>query len=264
MVRILVLLLLMLAPTAAHACVWMPISPPSYAQQRQGSRQQTEMLTRVARTKLAKGEAQIVADLAELLVPNVRPVFVMQSDCGPQGEVDFVGSLHQPARIPLDDPRLRRIDWGKHRQLITEFDGLWELGPACNLEFRRRFGSYLESNLPNSTLQDSWLFLIARKRTQDFYGSAYARLMVFEGRTRHPPVRWWGYDEWIRKDIDRFIQKRDAGRALAGVIEAFWREQEPNLDSDDRVCPTTIKTMREDRERLVAAILQAEQAQAIR
>src|SRR4051812_43047911 len=66
---------------------------PSPSQKRANERRLSNDLTLQraveARKRLAAGDVDIAAELAELLIPNVRPIQIQRSDCGIVGESDY-------------------------------------------------------------------------------------------------------------------------------------------------------------------------------
>lgn len=261
MVRHILLLaiLWMVFPSPAHACVLIPVPEISRGEKRHWSRQQTRALTREANARLISESVNFAAELAELLVPNVRPIRLEWSSCGPAGETDFAGGIRGVSDIVADmggEPRLAHIDSTDYFSVIRQFDGETILGQSCNSEFRSKFSAFLKKNMTEDDLRSAWRFLTARKRNRATFGPVYTRLMTFDRGSRWPPVHWWGQDEWIREDIDRFVKKDISGRRLAEQISAFWAEREPSLEVDESVCPQTSEAVRRDRMALVDKILQ--------
>lgn len=262
MTRLLVLLALVLAafPSGATACVRLPVREQTAAELRHWSRVQTKLLQREAAKRLASGQVAVADELAELLVPNIRPVRLIVSSCGPEGELDFAGGLEGSPDHLFDDPRLKGINRAEHVRVLREYDGSGILGPACNAEFRKRFATFLRAELAEADLKAAWLYLAARKRDRDMFGSVYARLVVFAGHTRRPPTQWWSNDRWIAKDIERFTRKADVGRRLVAAMAMFWARQERMLDSDESVCPGTLEIARNAREEVIGMILREQDA----
>jgi hypothetical protein len=239
-------------PPPAQACVLYPGPDLSKAEQRQLSRAQTTARSKEAARRLASSNVNVAADLAELLVPNIRPILLQFSSCGQEGEIDLAGGLEHARPVNIaDDPRLAGINLSDHGRTIRDFGGTDELA-ACNVEFRDRFAGWLSEQLSEEDMRASWLFLIARKREQR---RTYGRLMTFDRETRKPPVHWWSYDRWIAKDIDRFVTKDAAGRRLAEKIASFWGQHAAMLESDDLACPNAKEAARKDREALINEIL---------
>lgn len=251
-------------PSGAKACVWLPVPEQSKGEKRHWSREQTKELQRVATQRLALGQVDVAKELSEILVPNVRPVRLTYSSCGPEGEIDFAGSADASNDGLSNDRRLNDLDLSDYRPVVREFDGDTVLGPSCNAEFRDRFAMFLRTKLNEDELRAAWLFLVPRTRQNGTYGSVYHRLISFDLSTRRPPIRWWGQDEWIRKDIDRFNEKTVLGRRLGEAMSAFWTQQEPLLASDESVCPHAQANWRNDRERLIDTILRERDARMLR
>lgn len=259
-----VALLFAALPTNAEACVWLPFPEQSKAEKRHWSRERTKELQGLAAHRLASGQVHVTKELAELLVPNIRPVRLTYSSCGPEGEIDFAGSA-DPSNDGLSgDPRLKGLDLSEYARVVRDFDRYAVLGPTCNAEFRDRFAAFLRTEFNKDELRAAWLFLVPRTRQNGTHGSVYHRLISFDLSTRRPPIRWWGQDEWIRKDIDRFNKRNVVGRRLGRAISAFWSQQEPMLASDESVCPQSHATWLNDRERLIDTILRERDARLLR
>lgn len=224
-------------------------------EQRHSSRQQTIELQRIATQRLVLGGVDAAKELAEILVPNVRPIKLENSSCGPEGEIDFAGSADAFNDGVTNDPRLKSLDLSNYRRVVRDFDGDTSLGRPCNAEFRDRFSALLRSKFNEDELRVAWLFLMPRTRQNGIYGSVYHRLISFDLSARRPPIRWRGEDEWIRADIDRFKKKDLIGRRLDAEISVFWTQQRLVLDSDELVCPKAKAAWRNDQERLIETIL---------
>lgn len=259
-----VALLLAVLPSSAKACVWLPLPEQSKKEQRHSSRQQTIDLQRIATQRLVLGGVDAAKELAEILVPNVRPIRLEYSSCGPEGEIDFAGSADAFNEGVSNDPRLKSLDLSNYRSVVRDFDGDTSLGPPCNAEFRDRFSALLRSNFNEDELRAAWLFLMPRTRQNGIYGSVYHRLISFDLSTRRPPIRWRGEDEWIRADIDRFKKKDLIGRRLDAEISVFWTQQRLVLDSDELVCPKAKAAWRNDQERLIETILRERDKRNVR
>jgi hypothetical protein len=257
-------LLLAILPAGANACVWLPVPEQSRAEKRHWSREQTKERQREASQRLVSTDVNFASELAEILVPNIRPVRLSYSSCGPEGEIDFAGGADEKSDGLTDDTRLKGVDLSDFRRVLREFDGETLLGPSCNAEFRGRFATWLRTKLADNELRTTWLFLTARTRERGTYGSVYHRLMSFDVSTRRPPIRWWGQDEWIRKDIDRFNKKNAVGPRLSNAMSAFWAQQEPTMASDELVCPQAVASWQNDRERLIDTILRERDARMLR
>ena len=209
----------------------------------------------MATKRLALGGVDSARELAEILVPNVRPIRLEYSSCGPEGEIDFAGSTDAPFATVLTDPRLKSLRLSEFAHLVRDFDGEIVLGPACNAEFRDRFSIFLHSKFNEDELRAAWLYLTPRTRHNGTYGSVYHRLISFDRGTRRPPIIWRGENEWIREDIDRFKKKNPVGQRLDAAISEFWIEQQLLLDSDELVCPKAQAAWKNDQERLIENIL---------
>lgn len=194
------------------------------------------------------GGIDAARELAELLVPNVRPVFIETSDCG-DGEVDEAGG------VGLDAVWHDWLSGTAYSGREKEFSGILRsegvpLAWACNAEVRDRFAAYLRRRLSARELRDSYVFLAARRDRS----LSLRRLMAFQGKTRLPPLRWipTGPGQWV--EIQRWQQRQSVGRALAAAIESFWEETTPSLADTARTCPGTYAAWRSDQAAAVKQI----------
>lgn len=252
----------------ASACVFLPVvclgggpeCNPSPAQRRlerkQWSALETRRLLAEAKGRLKAGRVDEAADLAELLVPNVRPVHTRHTSCGPEGEIDY------GAGRPGGEPQFRQLVAGTriaHADphdfafILRDHDN-FSFGPACNAEFRGAFAALLRRRLTPAELRRAWLFLSARQRSGDLYGSTYHRLVRFEGKTRAPPLRWVAQDEWLQEQVTGAIRRTAWGRSISAAADAFWREQASRLSDDRQICPKAAAAWEVARQALLAKI----------
>ena len=209
--------------------------------------------------------ADVRGALAELLVPNVRPVPILRSRVGMPLEVDLAGGVETPA------------DWVAG----TRFEGLpaaalaplasWRgetFGPACNAELRARFAAHIGRRVNGfGQLKDAYRFLAARTPYWRGYPvplqptghwredlPMVSRLVAFDGDTRRPPVRWSAEFESIEQDLVRWTRRSRTGRLVGRAMDEFWRENGPLLGSDARTCPETAARRAAIQARIVAAL----------
>lgn len=256
------------APTA-QACVTMPLDygdgkPPTAAQLKAEEKRwmagETKRRTKELKARNSKGEVDVAAELATLLVPNVRAELVLYSDCGPMGDYDLAGGseggdvdiafARMVAGTPLEG---RRAD-NYPARLLRELSWPARTGETCNAEFRRRFARYLGDNMFLGSLQEAWLFLSARQRSGYLFAHYYPRLMAFEGIGRVPPMRWTFATPELQKEGMDFLDRKVAGKALTKTIDAFWAEQGPNLADDAAICPEDAAAAMGDRDKIIAAL----------
>lgn len=254
----------------AAACV-VSISPcdgtdaqchPTEAQRRAQERQWSAEATRVraleAQARARRNEADFAAELAELLVPNVRPVWREMTSCGPTGDIDRAdGEETQEswfARIVEGTP-LAGADYQEFYVMLRRAEVDLSFGRSCNDEFRRSFADFLTGALAPEELQQAWLFLKSRQRDSTGIFESYHRLMTFDGRTRAPPVRWSPADPWLAEQIERFLHRDPAGRALAAAVDRFWAERGATLTEDAQVCPVFAAQWRAERESLIPRMI---------
>jgi hypothetical protein len=181
------------------------------------------------------------AELAEMLVPNVRPVPIGNSDCGPTNEVDF-GAGEETFEDVLAGTDILAEAKGS-AAIQREFGVAISFGRSCNTEFRGRFAMHLRRRLGSEDLRRAYLFLAARSRIPEraVAWQPLRRLMAFEGNSRLPPVRWVTEDWLQEKDIARWSTGTRTGRALGRAIDAFWREQAGALADTRQVCPKALE-----------------------
>jgi hypothetical protein len=203
--------------------------------------------------------------LAEMLVPNVRPVPILRNRDGVPLEVDLAAGVETPA------------DWVSG----TRFEGLsaaalaplasWRgetFGPACNAEVRTRFAAHIGRRLSGfDQLKEAYRFLAARTPYWRGYPAALqptgqwreelpmvSRLVAFDGDTRRPPVRWSADFESIEADLVRWTRRSRTGRLLQQAMDEFWRENGPLLGDDARICPEATARRSAIQARIVAAL----------
>ena len=238
----------MVGAAEASACVYLPVvelgdraSKREWAaEKRRFAREASRRKVVVAKQALADG-ANAPLEIAEMVIPNVRPIFIERSSCGVENEID------------LADGEAKFDDWlsgsdfaGRSDELLgvlRNFDGEW-LGAGCNAEVRARFAALLGRRMTNKQIRDAYLFLAVRRADT----KPTRRAMAFEGTTRRPPVRW------IDEEIRRWADRKASGRTLQQAIAQFWSEQEPLLADTDKLCPTAAARWRADQSRLFTLI----------
>lgn len=197
------------------------------------TRQRYERRAALAQAAAAHG-IDAPAVLAEMLVPNIRPVVIQRSDCGPWNEVDAAAG-----EASYDE-------WLAGTPYAGAASNFWDIlepheaemiGPACNAEFRRRFADYLRRRLSAGVLRDAYLVLAPYWVGTDGPDATRGRLTAFAGDTRRAPVRWTiGGDEEAR--VARWLKRDPSGRLLQETLRDFWRESEPLLASEALACPS--------------------------
>ena len=257
-----------IAAAPAAACVFLPtgcwddseLCHPTAEQRmavlRDASAAETRRLLLEERERERKGAVDHAAELAELLVPNIRPIFIERSDCGIEGEYDYANGELTPQseyRDLVAGTSLAGSDMDEFGRILRE--DAYAFGPACNAEFRRTYAAWLRRSLSPEHLVPAWRFLAARQRMIGTYGPRYHRLVRFEGGKRVPPVRWEPADFWLRGQIDRAIRFTAWGRSLAAAADAFWAEQGPRLADDKQACPAAFAEWTEFRTRMVARMI---------
>lgn len=243
----------------AAACVWLPTTvvevgkPQSEWERRAEEKRFSAQGVRQRRLAAERAWAAGVdgaAELADILIPNVRPVPIRRSSCGVENEIDH------------GEGEERHEDWlagtrfaGKAEsfpRVLRHFDGE-TLGPTCNAEVRSRFAAFLGSRLTARQLRASYIFLIARGPDRD-PSALVQRMMAFRGVMRRPPVHWLPRDRWQGAQIIRWTSRHPTGRALQAAVDAFWRENEPLLGSVERTCPVAAARWSVEQARLVSQI----------
>ena len=223
------------------------------ARERSVSRHQLRARRAAAEAALAAG-ADASSGLAEMLVPNVRPVFIDESMCGEFNEID-----HGEGRETERDWLVGTSYEGREREfrrILGEVDG--ELpGTPCNTEVRARFAGLVRRRLTARQQREAYLFLGARWPSLD-PSSPRTRLTTFHIRTRRPPVHWMALDPRQNRQIVRWVARDSTGRAVQRAIDEFWQETEPLLGDLDRLCPAAAATWAAAQRQVVAAI-EAEQ-----
>lgn len=195
--------------------------------------------TRAAQRELAGG-ADAASGLADMLVPNIQPVYIETSSCG-VGEIDWAGSADMRYEPLAGTPYAGRE--AEFHRIVSDY-GPGMLGPPCNAEFRGRFAEHLRRRVAPADLRKGFVFLAARRRH-----GVVERLMAFQGKTRLPPVDWVA-----NVQIVAWAGRHPSGRALSAAIAGFWRESAPLLASAQLSCPSAFADWKRDQADLVARI----------
>ena len=153
--RLILVSLATLAAAPALACI--PIAPvcgdgpgcnptpdERRLQERRSSAEETRRLTIDALDRLRKRRADPAAELAEALVPNIRPVRIEVSDCGPVNEVDPAAGRETIESIfaEVAGADAAGSEWSDYDDLFR-IDDIYPFGERCNAEFRGRFAEFL-------------------------------------------------------------------------------------------------------------------------
>ncbi|HEX8224618.1 MAG TPA: hypothetical protein VF605_12445 [Allosphingosinicella sp.] len=205
-------------------------------------REMVRQSTRAAQRRLASG-ADAAGELADMLVPNIQAVYIEAGGCG-AGEIDSAGSAGAGY-----EPLVGTAYAGREKEfypIVSDY-GPGTLGPNCNAEFRGRFADHLRRRLTRAQLEESFVFLAARRRS-----NVVERLMAFKGRTRSPPVGWAADAQ-----IVAWAGRHPSGRALSATVAAFWNETAPLLAGPETSCPAAFATWRQGQAELVARIEEA-------
>ena len=232
------------------------------AEQRHWSAEETRTRLAEARTRLGRGPVDFAAELAELLVPNIRPVWTQFTDCGPEGEIDYGEGRETPDsvfRALTGGTPLAGEDWGAYASVLRRQE-LFSFGTTCNAEFRQGFAALLRQSIAPADLRKAWLFLTARQRTQGNIASLYHRLVRFEGRARTPPVRWTLADPWLSEQVAVALRRTSWGPAISAAARDFWARRGIDLSDDAQACPAAAVQWASARQRLVAIMLDLQEA----
>lgn len=221
----------------AGACIYNPViyiggkpSPSELrAREREGSVEEIRIGTLQARREWP-GAAAGAKVLGELLVPNIRPVPIEQSDCGPTNEVDLADGEEEPNDLLAGTPYAGRAD--EFTDIFWGYEGS-RPGSMCNAEVRDRFAVHLRRRLTPEALREAYVFLGARRPGTHLI----VRMTAFDGRSRRLPLRWMGRDARTDEQVRRWLRRQPAGRALKSAADEFWAEAEPLLADSSLLCP---------------------------
>jgi hypothetical protein len=240
----------------AAACLMLIDADPNVtpeqarALERQRARDQVEARLARARANWAAGMDGAAA-LSEMLVPNVRPVHIVYTSCGPLNEMDHAEGS-ETYRMWFAESRYERV-LRDYEHVFESFDGTLP-GPPCNAEFRSRFAGHLRSRLTPRQMRAAYLFLGARWTSLD-PNALRTRLMHFASRgQRRPPLALAVRDERQREEIVAWMRGNAAGRAVQRASDDFWRENAPLLDSMAATCPAAAARWEADRARFLAMV----------
>jgi len=244
-------------PGEAAACFYSPgttrIGPPlgpseQAAAERQRARQMTAARLANARARLETGRDPAL-ELAEMLVPNVRPIWIDHSDCGPRNEIDHAAGEETREELLAGTRFAGRAD--DFAVVWRAFDGE-SFGSMCNSEFRTRFASFLRRRLGAEQVDQAYLFLAARWHGTTDAAAPLRRLTAFAYSAWRPPLVWMTEEPWQEREIARWLRRVPAGRALKQAIDDFWWESAPLLDDSRAACPEAFARRGEAQARLVA------------
>ncbi|HEX4736130.1 MAG TPA: hypothetical protein VH331_01065 [Allosphingosinicella sp.] len=235
---------------------------PNPAQQLANERRWSSGLTlqraTEARRQLAAGRLDLSAELAELLIPNIRPIHVLRSDCGIEGEVDY-GAGEETVESFFHDvvagSSLAGSDADEFAGPLRRAMGDFSFGAACNEEFRQHFAAYLAGTVEPADLKEAWLFLSPRQRGAGTFGPRYPRLMRFEGAARAPPVRWTFADRWLGDQAATALKGTRWGRSISAAVDRFWSANGTRLSDDLTVCPRAVAEWARVRHELLEQML---------
>lgn len=202
------------------------------AREKESSAEQVKFGTLQARRDWP-GAAGGAKALAELLVPNVRPVPIERSDCGPMNEVDFADGEEEPNDLLMGTPYAGRAD--QYTDIFWSYDGK-RPGAMCNAEVRDRFAVHLRRRLTPEALREAYVFLGARRPSANLT----VRMTAFDGRSRRPPLRWMARDARTDEQVRRWLRHQPAGRALKSATDEFWAGAEPMLADSSLLCPAAV------------------------
>jgi hypothetical protein len=234
----------------ASACVFLSAGgPPPSAREMAAARARQLRVEVRLRRPLAEaalaGGIDASAELAKMLVPNIRPVPIERSDCGVENEIDIADGEEKiedwlaGTYLAPYSSEFAYMTWGYEGET---------LGRACNAEYRDRFAAHLRSRLDAAQLRASYLFLRSRWGGS---GQLVWRLVAFENRGRRPPVRW---DTPYRPEIERWTGGSAEGRALQQAVNDFWRDNAALLEEPLRACPAAVARWPAAQARIVAEI----------
>lgn len=239
----------------AEACTYLPVvevgvktgPAEAKARARRNADARLKERARAAREALAAG-TDAAAELADMIVPNVRPIPIRMSSCGPVNELDLAEGAETAEDWLVGTKFAGRGDLLPD-SLVRQLQSSGEtLGSICNEELRASLADSLRRRLTAKQMRDSYLFLAARRPEWDGRYVPLIRLAAFQGQSRRPPVRWLG------ADIQRWARRHPSGQALQQAADIFWRENEGLLGSTELACPAAAERWRAEQSRLVALI----------
>ena len=186
-------------------------------------------------------------------MPNIRPVRIEVSDCGPINEIDPASGRETIESIfaEVAGADAARSEWSDYGDLFR-IDDIYPFGERCNAEYRSKFATHLHAALTPERLRLAWIFLSARRRDSHDGFMNYHRLVMFENRARTPPVRWTFQNEWIRKETLGALRRTGWGRDIQAAADSFWAKHGAELSDDPRTCPATAALWAAVREKLRA------------
>jgi hypothetical protein len=188
------------------------------------------------RTDVLVGTIDSAEGLAEVLVPNVREWWGDRSDCGPSGDGDGPPMpVDEQVEAAFTGTELDELDGNRLGELFPRFrrDFHYELGNACNLEFRSRFAERVRRDVPRTERDAAYLVLSGS-------GAYRVRYYRFADAKRTVP----------RETVTGWAAGLLADPSLRGVTQSiadFWTEMTPQLGDPALVCPAAHQAMLERR-----------------
>jgi hypothetical protein len=202
--------------------------------------------------ELAEGNVDVAAELASLLIPNVRSEDDgMRSSCGRMDGQDYAV---KGDRAQLDKDFTRAIAGSPNRAKLESYYNersnreyyyrvLGYPANECNAEFRTGFGAFLKQRHNPEEISEFWLFLKPRNRIVS--ANFIAPMREFMANTRKPPTSWdYMIGEVPRKQIGKWESRTAAGKALNASLNAFWLDQGPKLEDSMAICPKAMSAWR--------------------
>jgi hypothetical protein len=233
-----------------------PATPEELAAEAKREALATRRAAALEATKKWRKGVDAPAELAQMLVSNVRPVPTLSVPCGGGTEELDYDLTPNTREAWLAGTRYagRSDDFGR---IFRDFDGV-PIGPACNAEVRGRFAEHLRRRLTADELRTAYTFLAARRPP----AGRIQRVAAFAGESRRPPLYWVGGNYSQGEEMGRWLRTHPAGRALKRATDDFWAEAAALLADDDRTCPAAAARFRTDRAALIRLLDAEEQRRA--
>ncbi len=223
---------------------------------------------KAAKKLLANGTVDVSADLARLLIPNVRSEDDgTRSSCGPWDGQDIAtknDSIIQDKdfqRAIIGDPfEPKLMEYHRNRpEKFYIFHYFSYPAKQCNTEFRDRFKAFLLSRHSTEELGNIWLFLKSRNRV--YQPASLLPIRVFNSDDRSTPPYWtYAIGETAFDQLKKWDAKpKGDGSKLKNTLTEFWAQQGPLLNDSWAVCPDAMNNWKPaqdpDNERIMKRIM---------
>jgi hypothetical protein len=234
----------------ATACVWLSVASVG---EKPSHRDRAILAKSAATARLSKLRADLrerrvdpATELADMLIPNIRPVPIATSDCGDADEFDTLGGLNREKSNVFAGTELEGLDPDRFAGFYRKVGGA--PGRHCNVEFRARFAAYLRARTSDKILAESYVTLANERKIANF------RYYRFVDNRREPPLVTYGNFTAARAKQTPLWYVLDPERPVGRSIANFWTEVGRRVSDDTFACPVAHEDFRNARDGEIARL----------